>query len=268
VACARPWAAFWDRPFHGARQGGFAYLESVAVLPVSISVELSVLLVPPSSEPQPGPSSEVEPAGAATPTTLPDVPKEVRLRFPGLVRALGAALRIEDYDAPVVQRHVEDLSQIPPRLLRRLCRAGVREVHLANRGAAELDRNQHLKGRHPRGYPPGATWDDVAGAYNPVARSIVAGRGVHASASVALHEVGHALGDRFRFDSHSQLISAHRRLYRRLSPYEQRGGLGALAGRRELLAEAIAVLLIRGEVVAVQLYDRHYVDFLKGVVLR
>lgn len=71
--------------------------------------------------------------------------------------------------------------------------AGIK-VQLTDGSVADV--RPELKGKQPRGWPPGYTWDMVAGVYNVGEKAIIAGN-VHLSGSsggsVLAHETGHAL---------------------------------------------------------------------------
>jgi peptidoglycan hydrolase-like protein with peptidoglycan-binding domain len=103
-------------------------------------------------------------------------------------------------DADVVARSMQNL---PPAVLDAIQRSGVQIV--AARGSV-TDHLTDLKGVRPRGWPPGATWDQVPGVYDPSRRMVVVatedrnGRRVlsrqHGSFSLTLHEVGHGVSGR------------------------------------------------------------------------
>jgi hypothetical protein len=83
-----------------------------------------------------------------------------------------------------------------------------------------------------------------------------------------IHETGHSLGATLRragqaqnLDDDPDVVAAHRRMFSRLSPYEQQGGPGGVAGRHEFFAESIAHMLARGRNAAVARYDEKWVRF-------
>ncbi len=104
-------------------------------------------------------------------------------------------------DADVV---VGELAKLPPLLLDRAVRAGVRVVACRD---SVTDHLANLRGVTPRGWPPGSTWDRVPGVYDPASMSVVMathdgangarllpdpGYG-HGSFNALFHEFGHAL---------------------------------------------------------------------------
>lgn len=104
-------------------------------------------------------------------------------------------------DAQVV---VAELEKLPPQLLDRAHRAGVRVVACRE---SVTDHLAALRGVTPRGWPPGSTWDRVPGVYDPASMSVVMattdgpngertlpdpGYG-HGSFNALFHEFGHAL---------------------------------------------------------------------------
>lgn len=206
------------------------------------------------------PPSEANRAGRREKPGKPQIPAEVLQQYPHL-SVLQGVLRIEDYHEPLIQRHVAELAMIPPSVLQRLRKAGLKEIHIANRSVPELASNQKLRGQRPRGWPDGKTWDTVAGVFNPTKRTIAAGRGEEGSESVVIHETAHALGWMLKLKKHPQLIEAHKRLYDKLDFYLRQGGPGAEVGRDELLAEGIADLLILGTAGATRKYDADFIRF-------
>ncbi|HEY8353953.1 MAG TPA: hypothetical protein VIK69_02960 [Methylophilaceae bacterium] len=192
----------------------------------------------------------------------------VARRYPELVSALGRVLRVDDEDHPEVQQHLEHLRKVPTKLLTRLREAGLAEIHFANATVPGLDNLHYLKGVQPRGWPPGMTWDIVPGAYSPKEKAVVAGVGRHGSVSVALHELGHAVGDLLGYNDHPDLIQAHKEVFEKLKPYHQQDGPGGVAGRQEMLAEGFATYLILGRKMAVRMFGELFVNFLEKEVLK
>ncbi|MBI4953247.1 MAG: type VI secretion system tip protein VgrG [Myxococcales bacterium] len=98
-----------------------------------------------------------------------------------------------------------ELAKLPPSVLDDLAKKGVRVK--ACRGSI-TDAMTNLKGVQPRGWPPGATFDQVPGIYDPATNSVVVattGHGTpagahvpatgegHGSANLVLHEAMHAV---------------------------------------------------------------------------
>ncbi|MGC4121458.1 MAG: peptidoglycan-binding protein [Myxococcales bacterium] len=134
---------------------------------------------------------------ATTTTTTAAADDAAFQRARALVRPGGSAT---SEDADVVARSMQSL---PPAVLEGIQRSGVQIV--AARGSV-TDVLTDLKGVRPRGWPPGATWDQVPGVYDPSRHTVVVatdelnGRRVlsrrHGSFSLTLHEVGHGVADR------------------------------------------------------------------------
>jgi hypothetical protein len=109
-----------------------------------------------------------------------------------LVAASGTA---NETDVALV---IQELTKIPRPLLEKLERENV-TVRVC-RGAV-TEHKWNLSGQHPRGHPPGATWDNVDGCYTWGSREITVatlsdGYGRRTlRANTVLHEVGHALDE-------------------------------------------------------------------------
>jgi SPP1 gp7 family putative phage head morphogenesis protein len=187
-------------------------------------------------------------------------------RYPAL-RALGSVLRVDDDGEHVVQQHLEELALLPDTLHKKLVAAGLQDVHFGKKSMPYLDANQQYRNAQPRGWPPGSTWDEVAGAYNRGNKSVVAGwtpQG-HGSRSAAIHEYGHAIGDLLGYNDHPALDAAQRRLYDKLNPYLQQGGPGGAAGKSELLAEGMAHVVVN-RWGAIRDYDEEFVKFIESIL--
>ena len=201
--------------------------------------------------------------------------EQIKKDFPKL-EGIADKLYVEDLEKPVVAENLEDLSRVPGNILKKLADKGV-TFYVGNRSVPGLDKNQDKAGKKPTGWDDGRTWDVVAGCYNPRDNTVSAGRGSEDSTGLAIHETGHAIGDRFttkegnkdvKINDSKELVEAHKRFYKNLPPYFQQEGPGGLAGRKELLAESIAVYLKEGKDAAVKRYDAAYVDFLENKVLK
>lgn len=195
------------------------------------------------------------------------LPAAVTQAHPELVRALGPTLVVEDFHEPAMRDHLADLALVPANLYARLRQKGLKQIHIANRPVPYLGSKNAVAGLAPRGWQDGSTFDIVPGAYVPAQKAVLAGGGNHGSLSLALHELGHAVGERLGYLKHPALKAAHERLYAKLPNYLQQGGPGGKAGRDELFAEAFAVLVQDGEAVATERYDAAFVRFLKVEVL-
>lgn len=179
---------------------------------------------------------------------------------------LGKIVKIEDYYVPEIKEHLKDLTLLPQNISKRLVEKGLKEINIANKKVTELDSNQYLKGQTPE-TAKSTTWDDVAGVYNPNSKSVSLGNGMHLCESLVLHEIGHAIGDLLKYDNSKELEQAHIRLYPKLTPYYQQKAPGNIAGRKELFAESVGVLLKRRRDFAVKAYDKEWIDFLEKQLL-
>lgn len=196
------------------------------------------------------------------------VPQEVYNDFPKL-KLLDGILKVQDYDKPEVKKLVSQLDVYPTNILSSLKNEGLKQIEIAHLTTPDMAGNEDLKGVQPRNWPSGSTWEEVPGAYNPNNKTVVAGTAAkHGSEALLIHETGHAVGDLLGFNDSSELKSAHKRLFDKLNPYLKGiGEPGNQAGRQELFAEALAVLLKEGESVATQKFDAEFVSFLKNKVL-
>jgi hypothetical protein len=129
-------------------------------------------------------------AAAAHPPTLAATPDQQRLAIAEqLVHAGGTATRA---DKDAVAKHLADTMTLDQ--LQHMQRSG---LHITVARGSVTDYLTSLKGVHPRGYPPGATWDTVPGTVDPAdPHNIVVATHAgpqSASADVTLHETGHAI---------------------------------------------------------------------------
>lgn len=135
---------------------------------------------------------------ADVPTTnLPDFDPDNPLKFYGdrvvvYDRSDSTALHLRELAedvSPEHHRHLRDHYAASPD-------GG---FYVGDRYITELDDLGHLRGVPPRGWPPGSSFDEVPGVYNPARRVCACGghgKG-HGSTSLALHEGGHALDDAY-----------------------------------------------------------------------
>jgi uncharacterized Zn-binding protein involved in type VI secretion len=146
---------------------------------------------------------------------------------------------------------VQELMKFPPGILKTMKKNGTRVVACRN---SITDYRTDLKGVHPRGWPPGATWDSVPGVYLPdhnqvviavVGHGTAAGAHVpktgegHGSRNVVLHESAHSI-DRNSNPQRSASPEYNRAMTAdaaTLSPYESQPGV---AGQEESYAESAA----------------------------
>ena len=149
----------------------------------------------------------------------------------------------ERLNRPLV-KHFNDIAAYPDRVLRKLADEGV-SIHVGKGGLPDLDQFGNMKGRRPRGWPKGKTWDDVAGGYQHAQKRLVLGDRVHGAQSLAGHELGHAVDRLFGVRGHSMnwdsaVVAQHNRVFDQLEPYFQQGGGGrGTPGIKEFIAEAL-----------------------------
>ncbi len=105
-----------------------------------------------------------------------------------LQKIYGGKLRVHDATG---EAHAEEFAKIPDAIHRALA-AHIEKIDFGNGSVA--DYKPEVRGVQPRGWPPGKTWADVPGGYDPGTRHLMAGGGqAHGSTSLALHEGGHAV---------------------------------------------------------------------------
>jgi len=189
----------------------------------------------------------------------------IKATDPRLIGRFGERLHVKDESHPAVQQHLRDLTRVPPSLSKAVQDARV-EIHVGTGGVSDQNHLSYLQGVQPRGWEEGATWDNVAGAYVTSGKKVVACTGRGSSASIALHEYGHAVGDVLGWDGSDELIEHHKRLHEKLTSYLQQDGPGGLAGRQELFAEGTAAVLRSFRTAAVAQYDEPFVAWLEDIL--
>jgi hypothetical protein len=163
-----------------------------------------------------------------------------------LVQAGGAG------DASDVDLVVAELGKMPVTALRAMEAGGVKVIACRD---SVTDFASDLKGVQPRGWPPGATWDSVPGAYMPDRNAVViatTGHGTppgahvpatgegHGSANLVIHESAHAVDSNVSpsLNSGSPAFNAARASdVSALPSYETQAGA---AGQSESYAESAA----------------------------
>ena len=141
-----------------------------------------------------GTATSNAPAAQPTPTSDFEYKQQIALSF---VRAGGSATSA---DAIAMARHL--VSVMSASQLQKMHAAG---IHVVVSRDSVTDYLTSLKGVHPRGYPPGLTWDTVPGTVwgnnevvtathaGPNGERELPGTTQSASADVTLHEIGHAI---------------------------------------------------------------------------
>jgi hypothetical protein len=177
----------------------------------------------------------------------PTVPASTLALALELLRAGGSG---DDVDVALV---AQQLVLMPPGMLQTMINQGVHVV--ACRGSI-TDYRADLRGVHPRGWPPGATWDTVPGVYNPDTNEVtiaVVGQGTpegahvprtgegHGSANMVIHESTHSIDHQAsgndRSASDPNFTAARNADSAGLQPYENQPGA---AGQQESYAESAA----------------------------
>lgn len=147
---------------------------------------------------------------------------------------------------------VAEVAKMPLAALQQLESAGTKIVACRD---SVTDYATSLKGVQPRGWPPGATWDQVPGAYMPSSNEVViatrghgtpAGARVpatgegHGSVNLVIHEVAHAIdatAPASRNSASTTFNDARTKDIAALSSYETQPGT---AGQSESYAESAA----------------------------
>lgn len=185
--------------------------------------------------------------GVGSATGASGINAEKRALLERVVLAAGSANQA-DVDAVM-----KEAALLPVSMLQELEAAGM-SIRVARNSVT--DHMTHLKGVRPRGYPPGATWDNVPGLYSPAHREVVVATDAnwdgsrrmsnrHGSTSLLLHEVSHALDHARSYPSNVDqgFVNARERdlpaLGAHNSYYVQEGE----GGRSETYAETLAMYL-------------------------
>ena len=102
-------------------------------------------------------------------------------------------MTVLDDDTPVVKRHMESFGKMPAEHQIAIAEV-VSGIYVADKPVTEQDKLGYLRGLTPRGWPPGSTWDSVAGIGPGVRGGVmVFGEGRHGTMNLAWHESAHAL---------------------------------------------------------------------------
>jgi hypothetical protein len=166
--------------------------------------------------------------------------ERLKEQYPELYAIAGDFIDIEvDYDDGTVQGHLYSLDALPKATLSYLVGHDVVWC-ISNKGVGDTDDNDDIKYEQPRGWPPGSTWNNVAGVYRTTKNKISAGAGRYGSENLMLHETGHAIfyfNDNFRKPRIFRALTAARDKMRGLSPYYKQPNS---VGVKELIAESFA----------------------------
>jgi len=185
-----------------------------------------------------------------------------------ITEKFGSSIEIEDVHEATVMKHLEHLNLLPADLVALAKQNGL-HVKVGYKDMAGLSEADFFKKGSPRGREEKKTWKGVAGAYHAPLSTVYAGRGLHGSHSLVLHEYGHGLGDILRLDMSEELNQAHKRLYKKLPNYLKHGGLGEIGkigeivGKQELLAESFAAYFTMTKELFVKKYDEAWHSYLE-----
>jgi hypothetical protein len=145
-------------------------------------------------------AAPLQSAAAAPSTTQATRPDQQRLAVAEQLVHTGGTASSADKDA--VAKHLASTMSLDQ--LKHMQQSG---LHITVARGSVTDDLTNLKGVHPRGYPPGASWDTVPGTVDPAdSHNIIVathtgpngerelpGPAQSASADVTLHEAGHAI---------------------------------------------------------------------------
>ncbi|HEY3446779.1 MAG TPA: hypothetical protein VGK67_10470 [Myxococcales bacterium] len=177
---------------------------------------------------------------------------------PAANQSLAAKLTVAggSADQTDVELVAAQLATLPAGALKKMQAAHLKVI--AARGSV-TDVCTELKGVQPRGWPPGATWDQVPGLYDPSRKAVIiatvetegGGRAVppkgqlHGAYSLVLHETGHGLDFRKALDKKGSNNSPFQTAYQAdRASLESNGETYLLqpgaAGQEEAYAESFA----------------------------
>jgi hypothetical protein len=159
------------------------------------------------------------------------------------LQAENPALTVTDAGSRVVARHLDEYARLPDGV-RKLLGAKGTKVNFGARPVTELGLGD-LADVHPRGYAPGQTWKDSAGAHSPSKNLLAIGNGTatYASANMPAHEAGHAVDHFLNGSGNPDFVklhdSANQVFGTRMSPYFTTAG-NPDGARKEFFAETFA----------------------------
>jgi hypothetical protein len=187
------------------------------------------------------PSAFAEGDGGAGSSTTGTEQAEVSSAIGPTVTAMGTA---DQNDVALVNA---ELAKVPEKYRKIMQDKGVNVAVVRN---SVVEYNPNLQGVQPRGWPPGSSWDDVPGLYDPNTNTVViatVGHGTtvgphvpqtgegHGSQNIVLHESGHSFENEIK--NSPQFIGARNADMQQLSDYEKQSGD---AGLSETCAESFA----------------------------
>jgi hypothetical protein len=167
-------------------------------------------------------------------------------------KIFGNQLHIQGKNKKTIEKNLSYLDKFSDEILQKLKDRNV-NIYMGDNSIVELDDNGYLKGKNPRGWPPNMTWDDCGGCYNDLKNVLSIGNMLGGSASVAGHELGHAIQDEIinkTPERRKQLVDLHKRYSNTFDYYFQQGKPGNSVGTQEMFAEMMAHIAEYGEVLA------------------
>jgi len=181
-------------------------------------------------------------------------------------KALGESLVVENPGSPPVERALNDLALVKPKLLQSYAHSGGK-VRLMKGPITDVRKD--LLSKHPRGWHAGATFKEVSGGFDPGnLTAYVGNEAPHGSVSVALHEVGHGMDTVLAFpvgpSSRPEFVRAWNEMQRSTNVYVepyymQKSG----AGQEETWAEAFAIRMKKGPDGVTDKFGRGISDFVE-----
>ena len=152
--------------------------------------------------------------------------------------------RLHSDGSRYARRRLRELARAPAKYHRRVARSmrGTDQggIYVGAGPITGLGYSSSSFDQPPRGWPPGTSWADVPGVFDPAGPALLLGTGAHGSTNLALHEFGHAADAALGSPSQGKVFGRlHDEIDRRvrLDPYyTQPGG----AGEQEFFAEAFA----------------------------
>ena len=212
----------------------------------------STTITPPTPKPptrralraRPGEEPLTLPTGPPRPAPGPAAvtPEEVFTRHPNLETMRGNLI-VEDFTDFRVREVVDDLALLSDNVLKKMADKGVEYRVTATKTIPEMLGSPGLAKKRPPGWKRG-TWKDVRGGYfsrGDEAKVLINVNKTGGSASVGLHEYGHAIGDKLGLNLAPELRAANIRNLDNLPSYFTQGGRRGTRGRREMLAESTAM---------------------------
>lgn len=179
------------------------------------------------------------------------------------LRGLKGHLTLTDGADAEVKANLDELALVPRELLQQLSDEGV-HFYVGAGDVTGLDDNEDLIGRQPPGFRTGATYRQVTGCYRDSRRQVTIGTGPATTASLPLHETGHAVAAVLGHLDSLELQAHLERLMEQLPTFLRRFGTSQ-RGRAEFFSEVFATTLM-DEQAARLLFDDEVVDWMLHIV--